>query len=222
MSKTTDWYPYSRTDQLVMIRIWISIMSDAAVRAAWNIPAEQFQELGALYAAAQALLQQAQSSERTPVITEQCREAFEALEAKARFFKGHYFLVPPLTNANLVDLGLRPHSTHPVPTGDPKAQAAVETYLTGRHELGLRIVFVSGDPADRANEGFRIWYQVVPPGGDPITVPEGLHQSFFTRRKKDVIVFDFADSGKTVYISVQVENGGKKGPWGPIVSSVIP
>jgi hypothetical protein len=37
-----------------------------------------------------------------------------------------------------------------------------------------------------------------------------------------VIEFDFGDSGKTAYLTVQVENGGRKGQWGPIVSAVIP
>jgi hypothetical protein len=30
-----------------------------------------------------------------------------------------------------------------------------------------------------------------------------------------VVVFDYGDSGKTAYIAVQIENDGKKGPWGP-------
>jgi hypothetical protein len=51
--------------------------------------------------------------------------------------------------------------------------------------------------------------------------PEDLRK-FFTRRKKDVIGFDFGNSGKTAYFAVQVENGGKKGPWGPPVSALIP
>jgi hypothetical protein len=34
--------------------------------------------------------------------------------------------------------------------------------------------------------------------------------------------FAFEDSGKTVYFAVQVENEGKKGPWGPVVSALIP
>jgi hypothetical protein len=41
-------------------------------------------------------------------------------------------------------------------------------------------------------------------------------------RKKDVIAFDYADSGKTAYFAVQIENDGKKGEWGPMVSALIP
>jgi hypothetical protein len=37
-----------------------------------------------------------------------------------------------------------------------------------------------------------------------------------------VIEFEYGDSGKTAYFAVQVENSGKKGPWGPMVSALIP
>jgi hypothetical protein len=98
----------------------------------------------------------------------------------------------------------------------------VETYLIGRHELGVRIVYVTGSPDDSANKGYRIWYSVIAPGETPPTRPEDLRMSFFTQRRKDVIEFDFGDSGSTVYFAVQIEIGGKKGPWGPLVSALIP
>jgi hypothetical protein len=221
MSKTTDWMPGRRADQLVMTHNWLTIMTPE-VRTAWGIPPEQYTKLETLYENADALLAKAQSSERTPVITEQCREAFEALTAQMRFFKSHYFLLPPLVNADLVNLDLPIHDTHPSPTGDPTAEVTVETYLVGRHELGVRFVYVSGNPDDRANKGYRLWYKVVPPGGEAVSNPKQLDESFFTRRKKDVVRFDYEDSGKTAYIAVQVENDGKKGPWGPLVSALIP
>jgi hypothetical protein len=41
-------------------------------------------------------------------------------------------------------------------------------------------------------------------------------------RKKDLITFDYGDSGKTAYFAVKIENGGKQGTWGPLVSALIP
>jgi hypothetical protein len=35
-----------------------------------------------------------------------------------------------------------------------------------------------------------------------------------------VIEFDYGDSGKTAYFAIQIENEGKKGPWGPLVSGL--
>jgi hypothetical protein len=204
-----------------MCRNWIGVM-DSAARTAWGIPADQFTELGLLFATAQELLQKAKSSERTPVIDEQCREAFTALVGKMRFFKAHYFLVPPLDNAALVSLGLTPHDSHPTPTGTPTTEVTVEFFLVGFHQLGVRIVLVSGDLGDRSNKSFRIWFKVVPPGGEPVTDPKKLTNSFSTQRKRDMVNFDPTESGSTAYLAVQVENGEKKGPWDPIVSAIIP
>ncbi|MHB9292736.1 hypothetical protein Holit_01839 [Hollandina sp. SP2] len=216
MSKATDWMPGRCSNQIAMCRTWIALMTETEVRTNWGINLEEYTALKTLFTTAEALLEKARNSKRIPVITEQCREAFAALIAKMRFFKSHYFLVPPLTEAELVNLVLNPHDTKPT------AEATVETYLVGRHELGIRIVFVSGDPDDRANKGFRIWYKVVPPGGEPVTSPKQLDESFFTRRKKDLVVFDYEDSAKTAYLAVQIENDGIKGDWGPLVSAVIP
>ncbi|MDR2186308.1 MAG: hypothetical protein LBO80_11685 [Treponema sp.] len=221
MAFNSDWLPGRRADQLTMCRNWTVVLT-AETRTAWGIPQTQYNELLNLFDTAQELLQKAQSSDRTPVINEQCREAFAALIAKMRFFKGHYFLLPPLINADIVNLGLTPHDTHPTPSGPPAAEVMAETYLAGRHELGIQVVYVSGNPEDKANKGYRIWYKVVPPGGEPVTSPDQLDKSFYTRRKKDVMQFAYEDSGKTVYIAIQVENDGKKGPWGPLVSAIIP
>ncbi|MDR2194073.1 MAG: hypothetical protein LBP19_06355 [Treponema sp.] len=67
----------------------------------------------------------------------------------------------------------------------------------GRHELGIRIIYITGSPKDRANKGYRIWYKAVAPSGEAVTSPKQLNESFFTKRKKDVVLFKYEDSGKT-------------------------
>jgi hypothetical protein len=84
------------------------------------------------------------------------------------------------------------------------------------------MIYVTGNPNDPANKGFRVWYRVIAQGETPPATPEELHKSFFTKRKKDLIEFDFGDSGKTAYFAVQIENDGKKGNWGPLASALIP
>jgi hypothetical protein len=84
------------------------------------------------------------------------------------------------------------------------------------------MIYVAGAAADPANKGCRIWYRVVAPGETPPENPDELHKSFYTKRKKDVIEFDFGDSGKAAYFAAQIENEGKKGPWGPLVQALIP
>jgi hypothetical protein len=206
-----------------MCRVWIAYIT-AELRTLWGIPAEQWTELGNLFTAAEGWLEKAQDeAERTHVISVACHEALGDLEAKMRFFKDRYFKMPPLTKEDWAALGFKEKDDHRTPTGTPTAQAAVEAFLKGRGELGVRIVYVSGDPHDRANGGFRIWHSVIAPGEAPPAKPEELRKSFFTRRKKDRIEFEYEDSGKTAYIAVQIESpGGQQGKFGPMVSAIIP
>jgi hypothetical protein len=179
--------------------------------------------LGTLVSAADSALTTAKNeTTRTPVATARCAEAFDRLEAKMRDLKKRYFYAPPLTEADIISLGLKPHDTTHTPGTVPTAQVMAETYLAGRHELGVRIVYVAGNAGDKANKGYRIWYSVVAPTETPPAGPGDLRQSFYTQRKKDLIVFDYADSGKTAFFAIQIENDGKKGTWGPMVSALIP
>jgi hypothetical protein len=204
-----------------MARDWKTVMAGSA--AAWSIPADVLTALDTLFQAAEGALAAAQNeTTRTPVANAQCKAAFGSLGRKMRDVKRRYFLEPPLTDADLVSLGLKPHDSTPTTSGTPTAQVTIETFLVGRHELGVKIVYVTGNPADPANKGYRIWYSVIAPGETPPTNPEDLRKSFFTKRKKDVMEFDFGDSGKICYMAVQIENQGKKGPWGPLVSALIP
>jgi hypothetical protein len=49
--------------------------------------------------------------------------------------------------------------------------------------MGIRIVYVIGDPGGKANKGYRIYYVIVPPGGTAPMNPEQFTQSFYTMRK---------------------------------------
>ncbi|MDR2782581.1 MAG: hypothetical protein LBB48_01850 [Treponema sp.] len=221
MANNIDWFPGSRDGQLAMAKLWLLVLEACAVL--WGIPAAVAQALAAAVDAADAALGVAKNeTTRTPVATAQCKAEFEDLAAKMRDMKRRYFLTPPLTDADYVSLGLKPHDRASTPSGTPSAQVMVETYLVGRHELGVKVVYATGSPKDPANKGYRIWYSVVAPGEVPPTDPEELRASFFTRRKKDVVEFGYGDSGKTAYFAVQVENDGKKGNWGPLTSALIP
>jgi hypothetical protein len=222
MAKTTDWLPGTRDAQQALARNWTEYLT-LARRTAWGVPQEQYNELVNLFDKARSLLAQAMDEAvRTHVVTVECQAAFKALTSKLRFFKDRFYRVPPLTEGDWAALGLRPKDTTPTPSGAPTAQVTIETYLVGRHEIGIKIVYVTGNPDDRANKGYRIWYSVAAPGETPPANPEDLHKSFYTKRKKDLIEFGFGDSGKTAWFAVQVENDGKKGPWGPLVSALIP
>jgi hypothetical protein len=192
-------------------------------KTAWNIPDPTVLQLGNLTTEAETALNTAQNeTTRTPVTTAQCKTAFDALIAFMRDTKRRYFLTPPLTDADYISLGLKIPDHTPTPSGTPTAQVTIETYLVGRHELGVKIIYVTGTATDPANKGYRIWYSVVAQGEAPPTNPDDLRKSFYTKRKKDLIEFDFDTSGKTAFFAVQIENEGKKGPWGPMVQALIP
>ncbi|MDR2633192.1 MAG: hypothetical protein LBC51_06170 [Treponema sp.] len=221
MAEGKDWLSTTREGILAMASDWSTVC--ATKQSGWNIPGTGLTELSGLRGSAATALETAKNeTTRTPVATAQCKEAFNALTAFMRDFKRRYFLSPPLLDSDYIALGLKPRDSAPTTSGIPTAQVSVETYLLGRHELGVKLVYVSGNPADPANKGFRIWYSVLAPGEKPPANPDDLRTSFFTKRKKEVIPFDFGDSGKTAFFAVQIENNGKKGQWGPLVSALIP
>jgi hypothetical protein len=205
-----------------MVKAWIITITASLLK--WGIPESVVQNLSALATAAESALDAAKNeSTRTPVATARCKESFDALTVEMRDIKRRYLLSPPLTDSDFVALGLNPPDSTHTPSGIPTAQVKVETYLVGRHELGIKLVYVSGSPNDPANKGYRIWYSVVGQGEAPSKRPEDLRKSFFTMRKNDLLQFDYGESGQTVYVAVQIENsGGKQCPWGPMVFALIP
>jgi hypothetical protein len=162
MSTSKDWLPNDREGQLSMAKDWLPVMTANAVP--WNIPVAAITEFTALTNAAEAALAEAKTeAPRTPVATARCREAIKALNDRERDTTRRYFLSPPLTDADFAALGLARHT--PGGGGKPTSQVTVETFLAGRHELGIRVVYVTGSPTDPANKGCRIWYSVIAAGG---------------------------------------------------------
>jgi hypothetical protein len=191
-----------------MAKNWVLILTDQG--AAWGIPEAVIMGLSGVTAAADGVLAAAMNeSTRTPVVTAHCREIFGHLEDAMRDIKRRYFFIPPLDEAAIIALGLKLHDNVPSHSGVPTAQVRVETYLVGRHELGLKIVYVTGSPDEPANKGCRIWYKAVGVGEKAPEDPRELGDSFYTKRKKDLLEFEYGDSGKTVYLAVQIENDGK-------------
>jgi hypothetical protein len=202
-----------------MARDWQS--AAASQKSAWGVPDVILANLQARFNDAEAALAVARNeTTRTPVATARYKEAFDSFTSFMRDMKRRYFLVPPLLDSDYISLGLKPHDDTHTASGVPTAQVTVETYLVGRHELGVKIIYVTGNATDPANRGYRIWYRVAEQGAAPPENPDELHKSFYTKRKKDV--FEFGDSGKAAYFAVQVENEGKKGPWGPLTQALIP
>jgi len=217
MAKRKDWWPTSRQKQLAMVRQWLEVGLNR-----WDIPDDAVQELVELSDKALFALKDAQEeSTNSSVAKAKCREIFRELEWSARAMK-KYFAALPLTESDIISLGLKVPDLNPTPSGIPTAQARSDPRLEGWHEMGWQIVFCHGNAGDPANKSFRLHYRVMDKAECVHARYEDLHESFSTKKKKGVLRFKPDDSGKTCYMAVQVENGEMKGPWGPITSALIP
>ena len=123
-----------------------------------------------------------------------------------------------------------------VPGGQP---GVTVSYPGGPHVLLVHLGPLPGAavPDPRGDYGYALYRGIMPPGGAtleqaagpkhylmhiPLSGDELLHLRF-TRRKKETVSFDAHESAMTAYFCARYENQkGEYGPWGPVVSSVIP
>jgi hypothetical protein len=201
-------------------------------------------DLANLTGEATTALNQAQNTEqRTPVITAQCKAAFDALIAKMRYIKSHYFLTPPLTDADLVSLELKPKDTTHTPVPAPVNQPGIEINKWAPHTLGFRRFTATDLGGGESDYGIRVYYALVEIGAvatsekpsatrltaevyiisAPPQTPADLPNSFFTRRYNDLLELPPEASGKTCYLAARFENSkGQSGPWGTMIQAIIP
>ena len=92
-----------------MAKSWVTVLT--AKGAQWEILPLEVTILNNKTTTAQEALNLAMSGNRSPVITAQANAAFHTLIDYMRFIKNRKFFVPPLTNVDLVSLGLRPRDT---------------------------------------------------------------------------------------------------------------
>ena len=231
-----DWLPHKRVEQLAMAKTWKTVLDKSGL--SWDVTEAETLELGNLITEADSLLTQAMAANRNAVTTARCNEAFADLTAFMRNLRNRRFFVPPLTNPDLVSLGLTPRDNIRTPIADPTGQAEADITYPGPHLLMLHLKPLEGTLVDsRADHGYRIYFGVMPQGGASVEEAAGpmrymmkaivsgeeLPHSKFSRRRKVLMEFPPEDSGKTAYFAIRFENAkGGKGPWGPVFSAVIP
>jgi hypothetical protein len=169
----------------------------------------------------------------TPVDTAAKNNAKTASKAVIRPFVNQYLRYQPVTNEDRTAMSIPNKDTIPTPIPPPEAQAVANITFPGVHLVELtniRPVGSFGLPDVRSDYGVRIYYGFSGPAskkykfrltGEPKTGSD-LPYSVFTRRKKERFDFD-GESGNTVYFCLRYENPrGQAGPFGPILSAVIP
>ena len=231
-----DWLPGSMSERLDMAKRWSAVLTESTP-APWGVPQSVVTELNAKIDAAQTALDAAAKEERTPSMNQAIRTAFGELVAVMRGTRKRYFFIPPMTEADWVRMGMRLLDTTPTNIAPPDGRVTAFITRPAQAALGFQIAPADGGDYDsRAEWGFRIYWGVLPHGGASETDhlerqhllrvpvrPEELPQSHFTRRRRDRLNFEFDESAMTAYICIRYENGkGDKGPWGPMISAVIP
>ena len=238
----SDWFPHSRDDMLHMAHDWLAVFATKATP--WNIPQSMVTQLQTDYSNAEQILAVVKSGARTPESVAQCTVAFKELETQCRYIKRHFLLLPPLVLADLPTLLLPLPDATPTPVAPPAGQPSITvSYPGGPHVLLLHLSALPGaDPAaiahdSRGDYGYAVYLGVMPTGGatleqaagpkhylmrPPLSRDELLYQRF-TRRKKETVLFEAAESGMTAYFCSRYENQkGYYGAWGPVAAAVIP
>jgi len=140
------------------------------------------------------------------------------------FIQGFISKNPFVTEADKLSMGLRVHDTIPTTILDPVGLATATITFPSSMQLMLHLKSVEETQDDpRAYYGYRIYYGVYPQGETPPRDGLDLRQSRFTRRSKERFTFLPSDIGKSAFFSIRYENSkGKAGPWGPMISALIP
>jgi hypothetical protein len=170
------------------------------------------------------------SAARTPTLVAQIKTAEKALVADMRDIKKRYFFVPPLTDADVVALGLKPKDTILSPVGAPTMPADGDLTFPAKGLVDVVKIRAGGQTPDRrAVYGVRIYYGILgPDDGSPFRITkapktgDGLPFSVFTRKQNHR--FDFtAERGNRLFVCMKYENSkGQSGPWGEVMDAFIP
>lgn len=235
MAQSRDWWPRNRGDQLSFVQNWVSYMREPVDKeepeslqrfAAWGIPAETYTAFVIAFDTARSALQRATNEEtRTKPATAACNEAFDNLEFLARDLKRRFFHTPPLSKADIAALNLKEPAWGSGPLGDPTAEIHAVPSIKGMgyHQMRIDLAAVSGDLSARNNQGhYHTKYGVFSPESAPPKSYKDLREDIYSDRKKEVINFEPEDSGKTAYFCGRIEQGDRKGPWGPVTGGKIP
>jgi hypothetical protein len=221
--KKRDWLSGSREDKLARANNWVEVLTLKAV--GWKVPMDEVTGtagLGALAVDAKAALAVVKSADKTATAVADCKAAFKVMIAKMRSIKKHYFLIPPLTAADLITLGLKPPDPNQTPQGEPVNPPFFELFVKGYCQVGLLIReegavrFAIPDGVD----GAVLLLQI---GGERPSGPDKLPSIKLITRARSVIPFEPEDVGKPAYISLQWQNGkGEKGLPAPMQEIVVP
>ena len=219
--KTSDWFPTKREKQITMAKNWRNVMGENLTL--WNVTEDAFTKFCSAIDAFDKELS-IPLNDRSRVSNARLRTACNELRVIMRDIKRRYFLLPPLDKADLIALGLKLKDDTPTAVGKPLGVAAANVKYLGKKVMQLYIHHVEGTPLnEKANYGYKIYYGVYADSETPPASGKDLRENTFTRKKKELFTFQPEDTGKTAYFCIRYENSkGEAGPWGQLLSAIIP
>jgi hypothetical protein len=234
--------PGKRADILIMANTWINVL--VIKGTAWGVSAAEVTALSDRTGDAENALEKATTTDRGPESTAKCQAAFTALDTCMRYMKMKHFTQPPLSDAELVSLLLRPHDKPKTTKKTPVNRPGIKVTRYAPYALGFETFVASILDAEESGYGIRVFYGLVKAGvltttehpsstyltddthllSSPPLVPEDLPDSFFTRRSRDLLELPSVSSGMVCHLAgrYEIEKGGPAGKFGPMIQVFVP
>lgn len=218
---TRDWMPTTRAARIAMAKTWNTVIPSYA--ESWGVPEADVTELKEAYEDFNNMMA-TPPEQRTQVFTQTIRRGDERLVAIMRKLKRLYLFPEIITEEQYMTLGLRLHDTEPTPVPVPVGTATGKISYLGGQQIQLEMEHATDiSPEAKSYYGFRIYYAVLPADIPAPETEEALNKSVFTRRRRHIFRFPLANTGKKAHFRIVYENSkGESGPFGPIVSTLIP
>jgi hypothetical protein len=185
----------------------------------------------------QTLHDQCANGDQPKTVTEAKNAAKKVYLKELRRFIDALQANPKMTDVIRADYDIT-IKAKPSKIGVPDGEVSLElSYEGGLHKVIAEIVHMrtADEPNSKANYGVAIYRGLMPVGGATVeqaTSPkrylmkppvsgDELKYYKFTRKKKEIVVFDADEAGMTAYFCARYENQkGDAGAWGPIVKIV--
>ena len=190
---------------------------------AFNIQDAVFQPLLTLNSAWETAYAKALDPNRGPVDIAEKNRVREALEKELRSFIKAFLLYSPfVSDKERNEMQLPIHDTKPTPVPPPTTFPEYSVDSSIPNQLTVRfwdaVTKQRGKP--RGIHGAEIRWEL---REDAPAKVEDLVNSSFTTRTPYALVFTGDKQGHRVYFCLRWENNkGEKGPWGALVSAVVP
>ena len=216
----TDWMPHIRSAQLAMAKRWFEVLNIKGQD--WRLPEGMLQLLGELTAEAEMLQDRADSSVGTKGDAVRARTAFAELVAHMRDIRRRVFFIPPLTEGDFADLGLRPPDTIRTPHIDVPEMVDFVIHLSNIRELVVDF-WIQGEAHKAKPAGYDGAVIIWGIRDTPPEQPDELPHHTMASRTPHTLTFEEGQRGQTVQIALCWQNErGITGQWSEYKSAIIP